>query len=80
MVGFFAHCLGLRSKAIVVISVLAFGGVKSDRGNAGPFFVGSGLAIFSVLVTFAFIRPLTADGMAREDADVCIYRRQRLSS
>ncbi|KAF8501272.1 metabolite transporter [Gautieria morchelliformis] len=51
----------------------AFGGATSDRGNSGPFFVGSGLAILSALVTFLFIRPLTADGMAREDADFREY-------
>ncbi|KAF8583046.1 MFS Git1p-related glycerophosphoinositol and glycerophosphocholine permease [Ramaria rubella] len=51
----------------------AFGGADSDRGNSGPFFVGSGLAIFSALITFAFIRPLTADGMAREDAEFREY-------
>ncbi|KAF8583045.1 MFS Git1p-related glycerophosphoinositol and glycerophosphocholine permease [Ramaria rubella] len=51
----------------------AFGGPDSDRGNSGPFFVGSGLAIFSALVTFAFIRPMSADGMAREDAEFREY-------
>ncbi|KAI0329084.1 metabolite transporter [Cubamyces sp. BRFM 1775] len=36
-------------------------------GNTGPFWIGSGLAIFSALVTFFFIRPLSHDGMAEED-------------
>lgn len=29
-----------------------------------------GLAIFSALITFFFIRPLSADGMTKEDAEV----------
>ncbi|KAJ3716103.1 putative metabolite transporter [Lentinula raphanica] len=45
----------------------AFGGDKSVRGNTGPFWVGSGLAVFSALITLCFIRPLTHDGMAEED-------------
>ncbi|CAE6440464.1 unnamed protein product [Rhizoctonia solani] len=45
----------------------AFGGPSSVRGNTGPFWVGSGLAILSALITFAFIRPLTHDGMLDED-------------
>jgi len=45
----------------------AFGGSSSDRGNTGPFWIGSGLAILSALVTFFFISPLTTDGMVLED-------------
>ncbi|KAK7461984.1 glycerophosphoinositol permease [Stygiomarasmius scandens] len=45
----------------------AFGGPGSTRGNTGPFWVGSGLAILSALVTFLFIRPLSHDGMEEED-------------
>ncbi|KAJ7465465.1 MFS Git1p-related glycerophosphoinositol and glycerophosphocholine permease [Mycena galericulata] len=41
---------------------------NADRGNTGPFWIGSGLAILSALVTFFFIAPLDHDGMAREDA------------
>lgn len=37
------------------------------RGNTGPFWIGSGLAILSALITLFFIRPLTHDGMAEED-------------
>ncbi|KAF9466551.1 putative metabolite transporter [Collybia nuda] len=44
-----------------------FGGSDSTRGNTGPFWVGSGLAILSALITFFFIKPLTQDGMNRED-------------
>lgn len=32
----------------------------------------TGLAILSALITFFFIRPLTTDGMAVEDREVCI--------
>jgi hypothetical protein len=32
----------------------------------------TGLAILSALITFFFIRPLTTDGMAAEDREVCI--------
>jgi len=45
----------------------AFGGPKSDKGNTGPFWVGSGLAILSAIITFLFLKPLTHDGMAAED-------------
>ncbi|UZJ53663.1 hypothetical protein CBS101457_002983 [Exobasidium rhododendri] len=45
----------------------AFGGADSTKGNTGPFWVGSGLAIFSAIVAFFFIPELTADGMAKED-------------
>ncbi|KAF8199592.1 putative metabolite transporter [Pholiota molesta] len=44
-----------------------FGGADSNRGNTGPFWIGSGLAILSALITFFFIQPLTTDGMAEED-------------
>jgi len=44
-----------------------FGGSSTNRGNTGPFWVGSGLAILSALITFFFIRPLTHDGLMEED-------------
>ena len=44
-----------------------FGGASSNRGNTGPFWVGSGLAILSALITFFFIRPLSQDCLADED-------------
>jgi len=50
-----------------------FGGSSSDRGNTGPFWIGSGLAILSAIVTFFFIRPLTTDGMALEDVEFRKY-------
>ncbi|ELU40452.1 MFS Git1p-related glycerophosphoinositol and glycerophosphocholine permease [Rhizoctonia solani AG-1 IA] len=52
----------------------AFGGASSTRGNTGPFWVGSGLAILSALITLAFIRPLSHDGMMDEDAKVCLVQ------
>jgi len=55
----------------------AFGGPSSTRGNTGPFWVGSGLAIFSALITFFFIKPLTHDGMIKEDAEFRLYLEQR---
>jgi len=51
----------------------AFGGPKSIKGNTGPFWVGSGLAILSALVTFFFINPLTQDGMEKEDREFRDY-------
>ncbi|KAJ7165511.1 major facilitator superfamily domain-containing protein [Mycena crocata] len=48
--------------------IAAFGKDNPDKGNTGPFWVGSGLAIISAPVTFFFIVPLDHDGMAREDA------------
>lgn len=45
----------------------AFGGPDSARGNTGPFWIASGLAILSALITYFFITPLTHDGMEKED-------------
>ena len=53
--------------------ITAFGGSDSNRGNTGPFWVGSGLAVFSAIVTFVFIKPLDQDGMAEEDRLVSIF-------
>lgn len=50
----------------------AFGGPNSVKGNSGPFYVGSGLAILSALVTFFFIQPLSHDGMQVEDQAVSL--------
>lgn len=44
-----------------------FGGADSNRGNTGPFWIGSGLAILSALITFFFIRPLSHNGLVEED-------------
>ncbi|KAF9046891.1 MFS Git1p-related glycerophosphoinositol and glycerophosphocholine permease [Hymenopellis radicata] len=45
----------------------AFGGSGTTKGNTGPFWVGSGLAVLSAIVTFLFIKPLSHDGMIEED-------------
>ena len=51
----------------------AFGGSDTARGNTGPFWVASGLAIFSAIITFVLIRPLSHDGMRTEDDDFRAY-------
>ncbi|RDB26292.1 hypothetical protein Hypma_006812 [Hypsizygus marmoreus] len=51
----------------------AFGGSETVRGNTGPFWIGSGLAVLSALITFCFIRPLTQDGMVKEDREFRAY-------
>ncbi|KAK7690583.1 hypothetical protein QCA50_005681 [Cerrena zonata] len=45
----------------------AFGGPASTRGNTGPFWVGSALAILSALIVFFLVKPLDHDGMIKED-------------
>ena len=44
-----------------------FGGPSSNRGNTRPFWISSGLAILSALITFFFISPLSRDGLVEED-------------
>jgi len=44
-----------------------FGGSSTTRGNTGPFWIGSGLAVLSALITYFFVRPLSHDGMLEED-------------
>ncbi|KAH6909115.1 glycerophosphodiester transporter [Coprinopsis sp. MPI-PUGE-AT-0042] len=51
----------------------AFGGSDSARGNTGPFWIASGLALLSALTTFFFITPLSADGMEKEDREFRQY-------
>ena len=53
--------------------IKAFGGEDTIRGNTGPFWIGSGLAVLSALITFFFIKPLTTDGMAKEDEEFRAY-------
>ncbi|KAL9714381.1 glycerophosphoinositol permease [Leucoagaricus gongylophorus] len=53
----------------------AFGGPNSLKGNTGPFWVGSGLAILSAIVVLFFVKPLTTDGMTREDEEFRRYLR-----
>jgi MFS family permease len=47
--------------------IKAFGGDATPRGNTGPFWIGSGLAVLSATVVFFFVKPLTHDGMVEED-------------
>lgn len=53
-----------------------FGGSTTEKGNTGPFWVGSALAVFSALITLLFIRPLSHDGMADEDEKFREYLEQ----
>jgi hypothetical protein len=57
-------------------SLIGFGGATSDKGNSGPFYVGSGLAIVSAILVL-FLKPLSADGMKQEDEEV--RKRKNLS-
>ncbi|KAH7884693.1 major facilitator superfamily domain-containing protein [Phlebopus sp. FC_14] len=50
-----------------------FGGSTSKKGNTGPFWIGSGLAILSALVVFFLVKPLTHDGMKEEDEKFRLY-------
>jgi MFS family permease len=51
----------------------SFAKKSATLGITGTFWVGSGLAILSALITFFFIRPLTTDGMAEEDRKVRVF-------
>ncbi|KAF9482987.1 putative metabolite transporter [Pholiota conissans] len=51
----------------------AFGGPDSARGNTGPFWIGSGVAVLSAIITILFVKPLTTDGMEKEDAEFREY-------
>ncbi|KAF8887080.1 major facilitator superfamily domain-containing protein [Infundibulicybe gibba] len=55
--------------------VQAFGGPDTARGNTGPFWVGSGVAMLSAVIAFFFIAPVTRDGMIEEDMRVSQYPR-----
>ncbi|CAG7846966.1 Probable metabolite transport protein C1271.09 [Serendipita indica DSM 11827] len=54
----------------------AFGGSGSVKGNTGPFWIGSGLALLSALITFVGVRPLSHDGMMDEDEKFRAYLEQ----
>ncbi|KXN81579.1 hypothetical protein AN958_04418 [Leucoagaricus sp. SymC.cos] len=45
----------------------AFGGSKTVRGNTGPFWIGSALALLNAFVTLFFVKPLSHDGLIEED-------------
>jgi len=55
------------------IIIKNFGGSDTNKGNTGPFWIGSGLAVLSAIITFFFIRPLSADSMKKEDAEFRLY-------
>ncbi|KAI6161350.1 glycerophosphodiester transporter [Pisolithus thermaeus] len=44
-----------------------FGGSKTVRGNTGPFWIGSGLAILSAVLTSFLVKPFTHDALEAED-------------
>ncbi|KAF7327429.1 MFS Git1p-related glycerophosphoinositol [Mycena kentingensis (nom. inval.)] len=53
--------------------ITAFEKRGANQGETGPFWVGSGLAVFSAIVAYFFIAPLSHDGMAKEDAEFRAY-------
>lgn len=55
------------------VMITSFGKKNANLANTGPFWVGSGLAIFSALVTYFFIWPLSTDGMEKEDIEFRAY-------
>jgi len=44
-----------------------FGGSGTLKGDTGPFWIASGLAILSAIVVITLVKPLTHDGMTEED-------------
>ncbi|CAL1700930.1 unnamed protein product [Somion occarium] len=54
----------------------AFGGPTTARGNTGPFWVASGLAVLNAIVVFSTVKPLDHDGMLKEDAAFRQYLEQ----
>ncbi|KAF9063053.1 MFS Git1p-related glycerophosphoinositol and glycerophosphocholine permease [Rhodocollybia butyracea] len=48
--------------------IIDFGGASTTKGNTGPFWIASGLAVLSAIITYFFIQPIHTDGMAEEDA------------
>ncbi|KAF9447938.1 MFS Git1p-related glycerophosphoinositol and glycerophosphocholine permease [Macrolepiota fuliginosa MF-IS2] len=47
--------------------VNAFGGPTTTRGNTGPFWIGSALALFSAVIVLFFVQPVPHDGLIEED-------------
>lgn len=56
-----------------MITAFSHHGKDPNRGATGPFWVGSGLAVLSAIITFFFISPLSHDGMAAEDEAFRLY-------
>ncbi|KAI0346090.1 putative metabolite transporter [Trametopsis cervina] len=50
-----------------------FGGDTTDRGNTGPFWIGSGIAVLSAVIVLVMVRPLEHDGMVEEDEKFRLY-------
>jgi len=49
----------------------SFGGAGTKKGDTGPVYIGSGLAVVAAVITYFLIPNITADFMTREDE---IYR------
>ncbi|EIW83999.1 MFS Git1p-related glycerophosphoinositol and glycerophosphocholine permease [Coniophora puteana RWD-64-598 SS2] len=49
------------------IIIDGFGGTGTTKGDTGPFWIASGLAVLSAIVVILLVKPLTADGMTMED-------------
>ncbi|KAF8318185.1 putative metabolite transporter [Clavulina sp. PMI_390] len=56
-----------------MITAFSRHGSDPSRGDTGPFWVGSGLAILSAIITFLWVKPLDHDGMEKEDAEFRAY-------
>jgi len=56
-----------------LIAAFSHHGADPDRGNIGPFWIASGIALLNALITYFFVHPLTHDGMEREDAEFRVY-------
>ena len=56
-----------------MINDFSHNGTDVTRGNTGPFWVGSALALFSATITYFFIKPLSHDGMIKEDEEFRKY-------
>ncbi|KAG2092124.1 major facilitator superfamily domain-containing protein [Suillus discolor] len=50
------------------VMIKDFGGSSSAKGNTGPFWFASGLAILSAIIVYFLVTPLDHDGMKKEDA------------
>lgn len=62
--------LSLFVRPVFPVMIKDFGGSGSAKGNTGPFFVASGLAILSAIIVYFLVTPLDHDGMKEEDAKV----------
>lgn len=60
------------NRVVLMMKHTGFGGPSTEKGNTGPFWIGSGLAILSAIVTFVLVKPLTHDGMKAEDEAVSL--------